>query len=245
MSDKMSLEKVLRKLAKLKNLYEGAKKINSEGEANNAAVLIQKLLTEYNLTMDEIETEDEKKSDLIHEHFSGYEYKSIGGYWELMLTQVVCDYNFCRCFKYGNSYKNLLIIGSKDNIENCKWLVKFLKETFVKLSNVRYKEYCENNMMLKRPTKDKFQRSYLMGCTQGLRAKFWQEKEEREKAEKEKASKITALVVRNNEAVDKYVEQQWGGYGKGRSFNVKYDVANAMGVRDGKNTTINKQISNK
>ena len=242
MSDKMSLEKVLRKLAKLKNLYEGAKKIHSEGEANNAAVLIQKLLTEYNLTMDEIETEDEKKSALIHEHFSGYEYKSIGGYWELMLTQVVCDYNFCRCFKYGNSYKNLLIIGSKDNIENCKWLVKFLKETFVKLSNVRYKEYCENDMMLKQPTKDKFQRSYLIGCAQGLRVKFEEEKEERERAEKEKASRITALAVRNNEAVNKYVEQQWGGYGKGRSFSVKYDVANAMGVRDGKNTTINKQI---
>ena len=81
MSDKMSLEKVLSKLAKLKKLYEGAKKINSEGEANNAAVLIQKLLTEYNLTMDEIETEDEKKSDFIHECLSGYEYKSIGGYW--------------------------------------------------------------------------------------------------------------------------------------------------------------------
>lgn len=243
MSDKMSLDKVLRKLAKLKKLYEGAKKINSEGEANNAAVLIQKLLTEYNLTMDEIETDD-KKSDLIHECLSGYEYKSIGGYWELMLTQVVCDYNFCRCFKYGNSYKNILIIGSKDNIENCKWLVKFLKETFVKLSNVRYKEYCENNMMLKQPTKDKFQRSYLIGCTQGLRAKFKQEKEEREKVEKEKASRITTLVVRNNEAVDKYVEQQWGGYGKGRSFSVKHDVANAMGVRDGKNTTINKQIRN-
>lgn len=245
MSDKMSLEKVLRKLAKLKNLYEGAKKINSEGEANNAAVLIQKLLTEYNLTMDEIETDDDKKSDLIHERLSGYEYKSIGGYWELMLTQVVCDYNFCRCFKYGNSYKNLLIIGSKDNVENCKWLVKFLKETFVKLSNVRYKEYCENNMMLKQPTKDKFQRSYLIGCAQGLRVKFEEEKEERERAEKEKASRITALAVRNNEAVNKYVEQQWGGYGKGRSFSVKHDVANAMGVRDGKNTTINKQISNK
>ena len=242
MSDKMSLEKVLRKLAKLKKLYEGAKKINSEGEANNAAVLIQKLLTEYNLTMDEIKTDDEKKSDLIHEQLSGYEYKSIGGYWELTLTQVVCDYNFCRCFKYGNSYKNILIIGSKDNIENCKWLVGFLKETFVKLSNVRYKEYCQNNTLIKQPTKDKFQRSYLMGCAQGLRAKFKEEQKERERVEKEKSSRITALTVRNNEAVDKYVEQQWGGYGKGRSFSVKYDEAHAMGVMDGRNTTINKQL---
>ena len=81
-----------------------------------------------------------------------------------------------------------------------------------------------------------------MGCTQGLRAKFEEEKEEREKAEKEKVSRITALTVRNNEAVNKYVEQKWGGYGSGRSFSVKYDAANAMGVMDGKNTTINKQL---
>ena len=45
--EKMSLDKVMRKIQKLKKLYEGAKKINSEGEAQNAAALIQKLLTEY------------------------------------------------------------------------------------------------------------------------------------------------------------------------------------------------------
>lgn len=63
----MELENVLKKLRKLQKLYEGAKKINSEGEAANAAALIQKLLTEYNLTMDEVGTDEQKKeSDKIN-----------------------------------------------------------------------------------------------------------------------------------------------------------------------------------
>lgn len=37
-----NLDSVLKKLRKLQNLYEGAKKINSEGEANAAAAAIQK-----------------------------------------------------------------------------------------------------------------------------------------------------------------------------------------------------------
>lgn len=159
--------------------------------------------------MDEIKTDDEKKSDLIHEQVSGNEYKSIGGYWELLLTKVVCDFNFCKCFKYGSSYKNLIIIGSKENIDNVKWLVSFLKETFVKLSKTRYKEYVSNNTFLSKvPTKDKFQRSYLLGCAQGLREKFEEEKKECERVEQEKSTRITTLAVRNNEAVIKYVEQQ-------------------------------------
>ena len=47
MSD--NLDKIKGKLQKLMKLYEGAKKIKSEGEANAAAAAIQRLLAEYNL----------------------------------------------------------------------------------------------------------------------------------------------------------------------------------------------------
>ena len=56
-SENENLDIVLKKLRKLQALYEGAKKINSEGEAANAASLINKLLTQYNLTMDQIGAE--------------------------------------------------------------------------------------------------------------------------------------------------------------------------------------------
>lgn len=42
--EKKDLSQVMRKIYKLKKLYDGAKAINSEGEAANAARLMQKLL---------------------------------------------------------------------------------------------------------------------------------------------------------------------------------------------------------
>lgn len=51
----MKIEDVLKKLKKLKKLYEGAKKINSEGEAAAAASAIQRLLVEYNISMEEVD----------------------------------------------------------------------------------------------------------------------------------------------------------------------------------------------
>lgn len=87
----MKIEDALKKLKKLKKLYEGAKKINSEGEAAAAASAIQRLLVEYNLSMEEVESsisKDERKDAVEEEKASGFTYKSIGGQWEYRLTYV-------------------------------------------------------------------------------------------------------------------------------------------------------------
>lgn len=241
--EKMSIDKVMRKIAKLKKLYEGAKAINSEGEANNAAALIQKLLAEYNLTMEEVGTAEEKAANnVIHEQISGYTRKSIGGYWEQRFTHVLCRWNFCTCYIYGKSYKNLIIVGKKDNIEMVKWLLDMLKERFVHFSNERYKEYCKEleEKNIKPCSKDKFQRSYLSGCAAGLDAKLKEEHEREKKEEVELSTKITALVVRNNAEIEAYVEKTWGGVGKGRKTREVWDSARSAGFKDGKNTNINK-----
>lgn len=112
----MELDSVLKKLRKLHKLYEGAKKINSEGEANAAAAAIQRLLTMYNLSMDEIGKEEERKDEILEEKMSGYTYKSIGGEWEFRLLYVLCKWNFCKCFPMGGTYKKLIIFGKKENM---------------------------------------------------------------------------------------------------------------------------------
>lgn len=241
----MSIDKVMRKIAKLKKLYEGAKAIKSEGEAQNAAALIQKLLAEYNLTMEEVGTAEEKASNnVIHEQISGYTRKSIGGFWEQRLTHVICRWNFCTCYIYGNSYKNLIIVGKKDNIEIVKWLLDMLKERFVHFSNERYKEYCkELEEGVKPCSKDKFQRSYLSGCAAGLDAKLKEEHEREKKEEVELSTKITALVVRNNAEIEEYVEKTWGDVKKVRKKREVWDSARSAGFNDGKNTNINKPIA--
>lgn len=244
MEEKLSLDAVMRKIKKLKSLYEGAKKINSEGEAAVAAATMQKLLSEYNLSIEEVESIGEKtKDEVTHEDISGYTYKSIGGYWEQRLTYVLCKWNFCRCYMVGNTYRKLIIIGEKYNLENVKWMLEVLKERYVSFSKGRYKEYKSRLMIGEKPMSlDKFQRSYLMGCAVGLDEKL-KEEHEREKVEEvELSNKITALAVRKDAALQSYVEKTWGTT-RTRHTRENYDCARYAGVKDGRNTELNKPLA--
>ena len=55
-------DKIVEKLKKLMRLQEGAKKIGSEGEANAAAAAISRLLTQYNLSLMDIDPEERKET---------------------------------------------------------------------------------------------------------------------------------------------------------------------------------------
>lgn len=242
-SDKQ-LDNVLNKLKKLKSLYEGALEINSENEAAAAAAAINRLLLQYNLSMDEIGTDDEKEADkVLHEVTSGFTYKSIGGAWEHSLTTVLCRWNFCRCYIYGRSHKTLMIIGKRENLETVKWLREMLSERFVSFSKDRYKEYKKTREYAMNPIgRDTYQRSYLIGAAEGLDAKL-KEEDKLNKAEDEVfGAKITSLVVRNDQAVKEYVEEMFGKAGKRRSSQ-KYNSAREFGYKDGKNTNLHKQVT--
>ena len=54
------LDAIQKKLRKLQKMYEGAKAINSEGEAQAAAAAIQRILLEYNITIEEVGVEKDK-----------------------------------------------------------------------------------------------------------------------------------------------------------------------------------------
>lgn len=248
----MDLQNVMQKLRKLQKLYEGAKKINSEGEAANAAAAIQRLLAQYNLTMAEVsqsEEEEKKKTQPGHEIISGYTYKSIGGMWEYRLWYVICKWNFCKCFMYGNSYKHLMIVGSKENTEVVKWMFSMLSERFVEFSKDRFKEYKkteEYQMLYRKPSKDRYQRGYLMGAVEGLDKKLTEIHEQDKKAEPEFHTKVTALAVRSNTAIDEYLRANFKmGSTRNMSASMSAGVygARQAGRRDGYNTNINKPIS--
>ena len=239
-----NLDSVLKKLSKLQNLYEGAKKINSEGEANAAAAAIQRLLIQYNLSMDEIGTDEEKSKDtVLEEKVDGFTYKSIGGEWEFRLLYVLCKWNFCKCFQVGGTYKRLMIFGKKENIETVKWLRSMLAERFVSFSKNRFKEYQKTVEYAMKPiSMDKYQRSYLMGCAAGLDAKLKEESDREKAKDAEFGAKVTALVVRNDTAVTEYIENKYK-VGKGKARREKFDSARVFGFRDGKNTELHKQVS--
>jgi hypothetical protein len=243
-----NLDKIKTKLQKLMRLYEGAKKINSEGEANAAAAAIQRLLTQYNLTMGDV-SQEEQERDVVKENImSCYRFKFIGGDWEFKLMFVICKWNFCKVFRYGKQKdKNMIFFGKEENMETVKWLYNMLCEKFIAFGKNRYKEYQETMDYLVKPIGlDTYLRRYLEGCAAGLDMKF-KEESDREKVQnedKDYGTKVTALVVRTGAEIDTYVAQKFGGYAKGRKQpNAKHDSCFAFGVKDGKNTQIHKGVS--
>lgn len=133
--------------------------------------------------------------------------------------------------------KSYYRVGKKDNVEMVKWLLDILKERFVFFSKQRYKEYLKGELVSLRNqwVKRNFNVELsLVGCAMGLDSKLREQHEREKKEEVELSTKITSLVVRNNAAVEEYVENEFGGTSKARRFQENYDSARYKGFEDGK-----------
>ena len=239
-----NMDAIMSKIKKLKAMYEGAKKIGSEAEAATAAALLNKLLLQYNLSMDELDLNEKPQDPILDEVISGFEYKSIGGEWENRLTSVLCRHNLCKSYVYGGSYKRLLIVGRKENLELVKWMLSMLKERYVSFSKVAYKEYKESSeYRYTRYSKDRFQRSYLLGCAEGLDAKLAEERKREEKADAKFATQVNALVVQTDGALTAYVSQKFGKCGYRTGGHANAYSARKAGYEEGKRTELYKPIS--
>lgn len=238
-NNEKNLEAIFAKLKKLQRLYDGAKAINSEGEANNAAAAIQRLMLQYNLSSAEVDAYNEPNPDVIEERrVSNFNYRSIGGTWESRLLNILCQFNFCKSFQVGGVSRGM-IVGKKENIEMVLWLRDFLSRQFVELSKKRWKEYMQGFEYAFKPcSKDKFQRNYLIGCTDGLYLKL---KEEADRDKEDLGEGITALVVRSNADIDKYMERY--NVGTARRTRDDWSSARAQGQTDGRNVQINKPLT--
>ena len=254
MEQNEKLQIVMQKLRKLQKLYEGAKSINSEGEAQAAAAAIQRLLTQYNLTMEEV-GEEVNPDAICEERISGYNGKTHGGDWVQKLTSVLCRHNFCRCYYFGNGNKVLLIVGKKENIEIVKWMRDMLMEKYVKLGTQRYKEYIKahvddfqylDEMGIKHEQlsrKNPFLRRYLLGCASGLEAKLREEENKDRVADENLGTKVTSLIVRNDAAITEFMSQKYKKIGSRTSRGLSYTDATRQGYMDGKNTDLYKPIA--
>lgn len=241
---KEQMDDIMSKIKKLKALYEGAKKIGSENEAAVAAAMLNKLLLQYNLTIEEVDLSERPEDPINHEVISGFEYKSIGGEWENRLTNVLCKHNLCHSYVYGSSYKRLLIVGKRENMELVKWLLAMLKERYVAFSKIAYKEYKESpDYRYTRYSKDRFQRSYLLGCAEGLDEKLTAEREREKKEDQTFAAQVNALVVQSDGALKAYVAEQFGKTGHRTGGHTTAYSARQAGREEGRRTELYKPIS--
>ena len=236
----MKNEDVISKIQKLLRLQMNAEKIGSEGEAFQAAKMVKKLLFEYNLSMSDINDDEEKPSVKINQSMDFGTTDIYGNWWKKNLMAIICENHLCNVYIRGNG--KMFIVGAEDNVAIVKEFYNYLTKVFRRLSLEAFNK-AQNNAMAqgKRYTEHgmkKYMRSYLEGCVYGLDQNYQSMKP---------TSEETGLVVCHKQMIDDYLKNadfhiSEGNQRKRRKPDIMVD-AFLEGEKDGKEVSLNQQIN--
>lgn len=241
-------KQILEKIRKLLALKESAEKIGSVGEAYAAARGVHRLLTEYNLSMEDVLGSKENDKGPKIEESDGISYHSHFGLWKQQLMGVICKYNYCKCV-CTSATKTVYAVGTEANVAVCTWLYEYLVSAFVALAKQNFRKFLDRyclvgpNIPLKvarlqigEKRTDEFFHSYYIGTVSGLRENF----EARQVSSKEKGLMVT---------FDKYINNYLNEHGGVHHRQGTIDFGNELdpyalnrGYKDGRDISLNRQV---
>ncbi|MEL3904427.1 MAG: DUF2786 domain-containing protein [Treponemataceae bacterium] len=227
-------ESIINKIRKLKQLSEGAAKINSMAESESAALAVNRLLTKYNLSLLDIESIQEEKTCVqIHTSELISVQNPYGRLWKERLLMTLCRYNYCRMI--ASSYK-VFIIGTELNTSVVIDLFNSLQSVYLYNAKINY----ENGKALMRGGQltEKFRKkhitSFLLGCSVGLSVKL----------NEIQSKECTSLIVIHHKMIDKYASENFKLKKKALKNTKVRTSAFSTGYKFGLNTELQKTIYN-
>ena len=233
----MEKENVIQKIQKLLKLQHGAESIGSTGEAFQAAKMVRKLLLEYNLSLSDIQEEEQQQAARIVETDPLSYADQYGVSWKQNLLMIICRYNLCSlivCLRR----KQMNIVGTEANTIVVKEFYEYLLQVFRRLSmerlNEAQNEYLGTGRFMTEPKKKDFLLSYLEGVSRGLQENY---------ESQQPTSQETGLMVCHKELIKDYLASK--SIGKARrssTTKVRPDGFNA-GFDDGRNVNLSKQLN--
>lgn len=230
----MDKQTVIDKIQKLIALRNGAHAIGSEGEANAAAAAIQRLLTEYNLSLADIEEHTpEEEAGLIGRSVN---YNTADNYrsgWKRHLLYAICEFYYCKAYMITGTPR-CAVYGTEINRMAVEYAYNFLEATFTRLSVIRFKEE-HGTCRINTRHRDIWLTSYLLGCASGIREKLMSERTEQ----------VAGLIVCHGAMIDKYIKAtqkaKTGEWSSASTRSINGSVFD-LGHRDGRKQNIAKAI---
>lgn len=218
-------------------LRDGALEVGSLEEAANAAEKAQRLLIKHNLSMLDIEVKEDKPFDKEEHLASDFKYNPREGTWIKSLLSGIAVNNLCKVITMtmrGEVY-SFQIIGSPENIELVTWLGSSLVAQARQLEKSNWKSYQGYE---KRGT-------FRRGFFQGFQVAIYSRLQETHRTMAEENQKVTALVVQNTEALERFVKEEFTGLkykkpSRGTSSNDGF----SNGYREGKQAPMNQSLKN-
>lgn len=208
----MKKQAIIKKIEKLLNLADDQ---NSQAEAESAARKAQKLIMKFNI--DQAELHKGEVTEMENALFAVYEIerKSQEGKWLRDLFGGIARNNFCRIVitkKYvdGKPREHFYILGEKANVELVKYLGVQLTH---RLRSISRDEQAKYDGPL---TRNKFYRRFLAGCASGVATQLAAQREEFKADEKS-----NALIIRKDQEVVEFRDEQFPHLGKARSAGLR------------------------
>ncbi len=231
-------QNILDRLKKLIRKHRGCLEIGQVHEAEAAMLAINRLLTEYNLSLEEVygvkgDSETPPEVDIIEGNTirfaTGVEFQ-----FSKKLASVIAKYNYCQALfvGLGTSGPGVRIVGMEINVQTCQFLFSFLRNNFRHNADKAAKAYS-----LEPTRRMNFYRDFLAGTVSGIAEKFQAEQ-----------TKQTAGIIKwNGAAIDRYLaEQNVNTLASRHDRNARALNANAYykGREHGRNVQINKGLKN-
>lgn len=205
-------------LLRIKKLQEriagGVGEITTQNEIEQATKMMTALLLKYNLSMSQINGHTgDTKGNVDHKQYdlNGKMTRHEAG-WLNDLFHVIAKYNMCRAISSNPSDKQdkddmgyVFLIGKTHNIEIVYYLIDQLTIKIKKLCSECWKSYDGEE---KRNT---YRRGFLRGAVQGIARQLSAQDLEQKTNNPIEGNEMGLMVINNNQLIQKYVEQTWGG----------------------------------
>lgn len=230
---------IAQKIQKLLKLSESP----NEVEAALALKKVDEILSKYNMTLSDVEIKAEEYINEIIDETSRIRYS-----WYKSVINNAARTFYCKnVLSYGTGgYHKERLLGSKADVETCKYIIGYLYETITRMATVYIKNQSELDYSLQfdRNKKNYLRQSYCMGIASTLNKKLMNIKESRNH-EKYETTNGTDLIVIKDAALKQFVASIYPNlsFSKSSSSNINSD-AYSQGRMDGENIHISSSIRN-
>lgn len=181
-----------------------------EGEAAAASAMLQKLLTQHNLEIADLEQKGAQPAASVIER--PHDLGKAAFKWKLDLAEAVAAHYYCA--PIINRYsKRVAFVGRPDNVDALQLLYSWLIQQIAAVSNVKRKEHAELTGNHVDPLR--WQVAFGEGAVMRLAERLDQIKDRRERAAAQQSARtpdgeIVALVLHHAAEVSDYMEEHHG-----------------------------------
>lgn len=227
------------KLSKLLRFAEDAKKRQSQAELENAMSKVQAILTQYNVSLSQINLEEGQQEAQVEGRFNrnvDFLRPKNEGKWVLEAFWYLGKYFFVQCFT-NREHTAIKIVGEPHNIEIFEYAIQFILPTIRNMGRDAWKE--DRGDMTNR---NAFLRGFYSAAVRGLKDKLEQELEDSASVHRvnpndqsaalivisqDKLAKVNAWVENNMRISRGRGTKSYGhegaqkGYAAGQSINIR------------------------